>query len=141
MPCHGSITRGGSNPWTLCRVWSLSCFYVRKGYRRQGVTSALIGAALKAARRTRAPALEAYPLDADLTPSAFEHGLRLDLRPHGLPDGRSPRAASSDHASRSPGALAVTARRSSSHGANGERWRNSRDKDNSACASARSCRE
>jgi len=45
-------------------VWSLSCFYVRKGYRQQGVTSALIAAALKAARRAKAPALEAYPLDA-----------------------------------------------------------------------------
>jgi GNAT superfamily N-acetyltransferase len=55
-------------------VWSLSCFYVRRGYRRQGVTSALIGAALKVARRTRAPALEAYPLDADLTPSASSTG-------------------------------------------------------------------
>jgi GNAT superfamily N-acetyltransferase len=55
-------------------VWSLSCFYVPKGYRRQGVTSALIGAALKAARRNGAPALEAYPLDADLTPSASSTG-------------------------------------------------------------------
>ena len=56
--------------WRLKRVdevpvWSLSCLYVRKGYRRQGVTSALIAAALKAARRAKAPALEAYPFDAD----------------------------------------------------------------------------
>jgi GNAT superfamily N-acetyltransferase len=51
-------------------VWSLSCFYIRKGYRRQGITAALILAALKAARRAKAPALEAYPLDADETPSA-----------------------------------------------------------------------
>jgi len=50
-------------------VWSISCFYVRKGYRRQGITSALIDAALKAARRAKAPALEAYPLDRDETPS------------------------------------------------------------------------
>jgi GNAT superfamily N-acetyltransferase len=56
------------------RVWSLSCFYVRKGYRKRGVTSALIAAALKAARRARAPALEAYPLDAELTPSASSTG-------------------------------------------------------------------
>jgi GNAT superfamily N-acetyltransferase len=41
-------------------VWSLSCFYVRKGYRNRGVTSALIAAALKAAKRAKAPALEAY---------------------------------------------------------------------------------
>ncbi len=51
-------------------VWSLSCFYVRKGYRRQGVTFALITAALNAAKRAKAPALEAYPLDADETPSS-----------------------------------------------------------------------
>jgi GNAT superfamily N-acetyltransferase len=61
--------------WRLKRVdevpvWSLSCFYVRKGYRKQGVTSALITAALEAAKRAGASALEAYPLDANLTPSA-----------------------------------------------------------------------
>ena len=38
--------------WRLKRaddvpVWSLSCFYVRKGYRRRGVSSALIAAAVK----------------------------------------------------------------------------------------------
>ena len=46
-------------------VWSLSCFYVRKGYRRNGVTSELIAAALQAARRAKAPALEAYPVQTD----------------------------------------------------------------------------
>ena len=65
--------------WRLKRVddvpvWSLSCFYVRKGYRRRGVTSALIAAALDTARRAGAPALEAYPLDAKLTPSASSTG-------------------------------------------------------------------
>ena len=55
-------------------VWSLSCFYVRKGYRRKGVTETLIGAALNAATRAKAPALEAYPLDAELTPSASSTG-------------------------------------------------------------------
>jgi GNAT superfamily N-acetyltransferase len=55
-------------------VWSLTCFYVRIGYRRQGVTAHLIAAALKAAKRAKAPALEAYPLDADLTPSASGTG-------------------------------------------------------------------
>lgn len=44
-------------------VWSISCFFVRVGYRKQGVTSALIEAALKAAKRAKAPALEAYPVD------------------------------------------------------------------------------
>jgi GNAT superfamily N-acetyltransferase len=65
--------------WRLKRVddvpvWSLSCFYVRKGYRKQGVTSALIAAALDAAKRAGAPALEAYPLDANLTPSTSHTG-------------------------------------------------------------------
>src|SRR5262245_11715229 len=44
-------------------VWSISCFYVRRGYRKQGVMSALIAAALKLAWRARAPAVEAYPVD------------------------------------------------------------------------------
>ena len=65
--------------WRLRRidevpVWSISCFYIRIGYRRRGVTSALIDAALKTARKAKAPAVEAYPLDADLTPSASGTG-------------------------------------------------------------------
>ncbi|CCV08773.1 hypothetical protein MESS2_790065 [Mesorhizobium metallidurans STM 2683] len=65
--------------WQLKRVddapvWSLSCLYVRKGYRRQGVTSHLIAAGLETARRANAPALEAYPFDADVSPSASGSG-------------------------------------------------------------------
>ena len=44
-------------------VWSISCFYVRKVYRRQGVTAALIEAAVQAAAAAGAPALEAVPID------------------------------------------------------------------------------
>ena len=67
-------------PWlektpTLARVddapaWCISCFYVRKGYRKKGVTAALIREAVKIARKAGTPALEAYPLDAGLTASA-----------------------------------------------------------------------
>jgi GNAT superfamily N-acetyltransferase len=65
--------------WRLARVddqpvWSLSCLYVRIGYRRRGVTTALITAAVKAAKRAGAPALEAYPFDADVSPSASSTG-------------------------------------------------------------------
>jgi GNAT superfamily N-acetyltransferase len=65
--------------WRLRRidrvpVWSISCLYVRKGYRRRGITFALITAAIKAAKAAGAPALEAYPLDAKLTPSASGTG-------------------------------------------------------------------
>lgn len=65
--------------WRLKRVdetpvWAISCFYIRIGYRKQGVTAALIDAALETARRAGAPALEAYPLDASLTPSSSHTG-------------------------------------------------------------------
>jgi GNAT superfamily N-acetyltransferase len=61
--------------WRLKRldeapVWSLSCFYIRKGYRKRGVNAALIAAAIESARHAGAPALEAYPLDASLTSSS-----------------------------------------------------------------------
>lgn len=51
-------------------VWCVSCFYVRKGYRRKGVTAALIKGALKAAKDAGALALGAYPVDARLTGSS-----------------------------------------------------------------------
>ena len=37
-------------------VWSLSCFYVRKGFRSKGVASALISAAMDYARAAGVPA-------------------------------------------------------------------------------------
>ena len=75
--------------WRLKRVddvpvWSLSCFYIRKGYRKRGVTSALIAAALDVAKRAGAPALEAYPLDAKLTPSASGAGYVSTLQRAGF---------------------------------------------------------
>lgn len=65
--------------WRLKRVddvpvWSISCFYVRIGYRRRGVTTALIREALRVAKRANAPALEAYPFDAALSPSSTSTG-------------------------------------------------------------------
>jgi len=44
-------------------VWSISCFYVHRKYRKQAVMEALIAAALKAARRAGATTVEAYPID------------------------------------------------------------------------------
>jgi GNAT superfamily N-acetyltransferase len=55
-------------------VWALTCFYVRKGQRRQGVMTGLIAAALEVARTAGAAALEAYPLDAGRSPSATSTG-------------------------------------------------------------------
>jgi GNAT superfamily N-acetyltransferase len=42
-------------------VWSISCFFVRKGWRGKGVMTALVDAAVKYAKKAKAPALEAYP--------------------------------------------------------------------------------
>lgn len=65
--------------WRLKRVddvpvWCISCFYVRKGYRRRGVSSALIEAAARYAKQRGAPALEAYPIDRRVSPSATSTG-------------------------------------------------------------------
>jgi GNAT superfamily N-acetyltransferase len=71
--------------WRLRRVddvpvWSISCFYIRKGYRKHGITSALIAATLKTAKSAGAPALEAYPLDADLTVALHRRVMRQPSR-------------------------------------------------------------
>lgn len=55
-------------------VWAISCLYVRIGYRRRGVTAALIDGALRLAKAGGAPAVEAYPLDATRSPSATGTG-------------------------------------------------------------------
>jgi len=44
-------------------VWTIWCIRVRPGYRKQGVTSALISGAVDYARRSGAPAVESYPVD------------------------------------------------------------------------------
>lgn len=48
-------------------VWSISCFYVRKGHRKKGISRRLLEAAIETARRNRVRLLEAYPLDARFT--------------------------------------------------------------------------
>ncbi|MGV2903362.1 GNAT family N-acetyltransferase [Microbacterium sp. AGC62] len=44
-------------------VWSLWCFRVRPGHRKQGITHALIDGAVAYARDCGAPAIEGYPVD------------------------------------------------------------------------------
>lgn len=44
-------------------VWSLWCFRVRPGYRKQGIMHALIEGAVAYARERGAPAIEGYPVD------------------------------------------------------------------------------
>jgi GNAT superfamily N-acetyltransferase len=65
-------------------VWSISCFYIRKGFRRQGITETLIREALTVARKAGAPALEAYPLDRRFTPSSSSTGFATTFRKLGF---------------------------------------------------------
>lgn len=44
-------------------VWSVSCLFVRKDYRRQGIASKLLGGAVKFARSKGAKIVEGYPVD------------------------------------------------------------------------------
>jgi GNAT superfamily N-acetyltransferase len=43
-------------------VWSVTCFVTRAGYRRQGVSSAMLRAAVAHARARGAAAIEGYPM-------------------------------------------------------------------------------
>jgi GNAT superfamily N-acetyltransferase len=44
-------------------VWSIGCFRIRPGYRRQGVATALLAGVVEAARQAGAPGVEAHPID------------------------------------------------------------------------------
>jgi GNAT superfamily N-acetyltransferase len=48
-------------------VWSITCFFISKPYRRQGMTELLIQAALDYARQNGAHIVEAYPLRTEIT--------------------------------------------------------------------------
>ncbi|HUK14064.1 MAG TPA: GNAT family N-acetyltransferase [Thermoanaerobaculaceae bacterium] len=54
-------------------VWSIVCFFIAKGFRRSGMSVALIAAAAAHARERGATMLEAYPVEpyADRMPAAF----------------------------------------------------------------------
>ncbi len=45
-------------------VWSVTCFYVARGWRRKGLMTVLLEAAAAHAKAHGAPALEGYPIDS-----------------------------------------------------------------------------
>jgi GNAT superfamily N-acetyltransferase len=45
-------------------VWSITCFYIARGYRKQGVTGQLLAAAIQFAHERGAQIIEGYPIDA-----------------------------------------------------------------------------
>lgn len=50
-------------------VWSITCFYIDRGHRRQGVAGALLAAACDHARARGARVVEAYPIDTSVRAS------------------------------------------------------------------------
>jgi GNAT superfamily N-acetyltransferase len=47
------------------KVWSLTCMFINRDHRKQGLTAQLIAAAAKHAKKHKAEMLEAYPVDPD----------------------------------------------------------------------------
>jgi GNAT superfamily N-acetyltransferase len=45
-------------------IWAINCLFVKRGYRRQGLTSPMIDAAVEYARSSGARIVEAYPVKA-----------------------------------------------------------------------------
>ncbi|HVZ15668.1 MAG TPA: GNAT family N-acetyltransferase [Terriglobales bacterium] len=67
-------------------VWSVSCFFVRKDHRKQGLTVELLQAAAKVAKRNKAKILEGYPqeLTQVLSPPFVWTGLASAFRAAGF---------------------------------------------------------
>ncbi len=68
-------------------VWSVVCFFIAKAARRQGLTVALLGAAVDYARSRGARILEGYPKDlaSTTTPDVFAwHGTASAFRQAGF---------------------------------------------------------
>ena len=67
-------------------VWSIACFFIRRGYRKRGVTSALIEQAIRVARQAGAPAIEAYPVDTRVpeAPGNLYTGIASTFARHGF---------------------------------------------------------
>ena len=68
------------------RVWGISCFVTKAGFRRQGIATALLAGAVAWARQSGARMLDACPVDAgaDRPPISLYHGLASTFRRAGF---------------------------------------------------------
>ena len=64
------VTLASTEPLDDSTVWAVTCFVVRVGYRRRGVSTALIASAVDWARENGARVLEGYPVDSAVRPKA-----------------------------------------------------------------------
>lgn len=60
---------------SLKNVWSLVCFFIKREFRKKGLTEKLINEAMNYAKKNGAEYLEAYPVNAD-SPSYRFMGFR-----------------------------------------------------------------
>ena len=60
-----NFTAHSEEAWDDDAVWAVSCFVVRKEFRRQGLNARLLEAAVEFARAGGARVIEAYPMDPD----------------------------------------------------------------------------
>src|SRR5262245_4022557 len=67
-------------------VWSVSCLFVRKDFRRQGVASKLLGGAVQFARSQGAKIVEGYPVDTstNMADAFLWHGTASSFREAGF---------------------------------------------------------
>ena len=79
-PAYPRMLRNNRVPWDGRnedkqdeRVWAVTCFVVRKGYRRRGIGTKLASAAVDFARGRGARALEAYPMTTKETLASELH--------------------------------------------------------------------
>jgi GNAT superfamily N-acetyltransferase len=68
-PAYVGLVRNARVPWdgraedkTDDSVWAITCVFTRTGYRRRGISRALVRAAVDFARDRRARAVEGYPM-------------------------------------------------------------------------------
>lgn len=54
-------------------TWSIPCFFIKRGHRRQGVASRLLAAAVEHAWALGAGEIEGYPVPAKASPDAFAY--------------------------------------------------------------------
>ena len=82
-PAYGGLVRNNRVPWsgreedkTDESVWAVTCCFTRAGFRRRGVSRALVRAAVEHARERGARAVEGYPMT---TPASIPEELNVGI--------------------------------------------------------------
>lgn len=57
------VSQGSQEDWDDPTVWAVTCFVVRVGHRKRGVSRALLDGAIEHARSNGARIIEGYPVD------------------------------------------------------------------------------